>query len=463
MNSKRRAELQRKLSMGAVPRPPAGLAERIKADIPSYLKPEPEQKRVSASLAFSMRIAASIVLLITSVLVTLRVLEEPEQAPKTASARSVQLDRAVLRMPATSTATTATHTAAVEEVRIEVTEELPVPPQIVAESARPQELPARGSREERADDAAAAGRFGDAEDVARRDRQPVAREMAFASPPAAAPAAPPPPTPTQTMSVTAEAPSLVKSAYADELELDAKKSVFGISLDPETFLRIKESLESGARPERSAVNVEALINYFAGGPSRPLRRGVRLEVEASPVPIQAEGDRAILRFTIDTPAIAIPEGGSIPPAVRDARIEIDIDRTAVADHRRIGDGDSIATEPVLLHNTSVTGLYELELRPRLRGSQRVATVRLRYRSLTDDRERVIERVVHGHDLAKNWTRASRRHRLASLGAVWGESLKDSARRMEVARRAEELATQNPRDQRARELANAASATGGGER
>ena len=33
MNAKRRAELQRKLTLNAVPRPPAGLAERIKADI----------------------------------------------------------------------------------------------------------------------------------------------------------------------------------------------------------------------------------------------------------------------------------------------------------------------------------------------------------------------------------------------------------------------------------------------
>ena len=59
MNSKRRAELQRKLSMGAVPHPPAGLSDRIKADIPQYLQMEAERARFSGSVAFSMRVAAS--------------------------------------------------------------------------------------------------------------------------------------------------------------------------------------------------------------------------------------------------------------------------------------------------------------------------------------------------------------------------------------------------------------------
>src|SRR5688572_31491209 len=79
MNSKRRAELQRKLSMGAVPHPPADLSDRIKADIPQYLQLEAERTRFSRSVAFSMRVAASILLLITTAFVTLRLLEEPEQ------------------------------------------------------------------------------------------------------------------------------------------------------------------------------------------------------------------------------------------------------------------------------------------------------------------------------------------------------------------------------------------------
>jgi hypothetical protein len=152
---------------------------------------------------------------------------------------------------------------------------------------------------------------------------------------------------------------------------------------------------------------------------------------------------------------------STPPAATEARLDIEIDPKAVASFHRIGGTPAVAPESMLLHNLSVTGLYELELRPHLNAKQRVATVRLRYRSVTDGKAQVITKVVHGSDLAHDWARASRRHRLASLGAVWGESLKGSGVRADVARRAEELATQEPDDTRARELAKAASDTAGG--
>ncbi|HJQ40205.1 MAG TPA: hypothetical protein VKB93_23930, partial [Thermoanaerobaculia bacterium] len=71
------------------------------------------------------------------------------------------------------------------------------------------------------------------------------------------------------------------------------------------------------------------------------------------------------------------------------------------------------------------------------------------------------RELHGSDFANPWTSASRRHRLASLGAVWGESLRDSRGGTDVAKRAEELASQAPRDERARELADVAAASSGG--
>jgi len=97
----------------------------------------------------------------------------------------------------------------------------------------------------------------------------------------------------------------------------------------------------------------------------------------------------------------------------------------------------------------------------LNAKQHVATVRLRYRSVTDGKPHTLTRVVRGSDLAHDWARATRRHRLASLGAVWSESLKGAGAPVDVAKRAEELATQEPEDARARELANAASATAGG--
>jgi hypothetical protein len=153
----------------------------------------------------------------------------------------------------------------------------------------------------------------------------------------------------------------------------------------------------------------------------------------------------------------------VPPAATDVRLDIDIDPKTVETSHRIGGGAVASRESTLLHNVSVTGLYELSLRPHLKSSDRIATVRLSYRGMDDGRQHTIERVIRGRDLSGDWSRATRRHRLASLGAVWSETLKGMAVDADIARRAEELATQNPRDERARDLANAASASAGGGR
>jgi len=255
-------------------------------------------------------------------------------------------------------------------------------------------------------------------------------------------------------------PSLVPYAFADELPL-APKSVFGISVDPAVFRRIKTTIESGARPSPSSGDVEALVNYFAGAPARRVKRGVRLEAEASPAPVDANGHRGILRLTIDTAAIAVPQRGSVPPIGTDARLEIEFNRDAVESYEAIGDNAALVSESALLHNLSVTGLYALELRTPLKAKQRVATIRLRYRSLPDGKQHTIVHELHGSDFAKPWAEASRRHRLASLGALWGESLRSSQGGTDVARRAEELASQAPNDERARELAEVAVASSGG--
>lgn len=525
MNSKRRAELQRKLSMGAVPRPPAGLSDRIKADIPQYLQPDTDRERFTGSVAFSMRVAASILLLITTAFVTLRLLDEPETNQTASLAPRPKLVPAVTRYQTTTDTAAAERQAAGEEVRLDISQEaVAVPPSVpapkpasappaarvappqVAQAAREndrdgfvdfaEEIPAAKRAEPQAALADAqpaplaeneAGRVGvaraeapaapaapvvsqptqvadaavdtEAKSLARDRRASRPRSMP-APAPVPAPAMAPPPPPAE-MAVTA--PALGGVAHADGLPLRQKSEVFGISVDPHVFDHMKAALQKGTRPPASSVNVDALVNYFAGPPARAPRRGVALEVEASPAPVEAEGDHAVLRFTIDTPRTELRPRESTPPAATDVRVEIEIDRKAVANFRRIGTSAPVSPESTLLHNLSVTGLYQLELHPGLKGSQHVATVRLRYRSITDGKQHLITKVVRGSDLAHDWSRASRRHRLASLGAVWSESLKGSGTRFDVAKRAEELATQEPKDSRARELANAASATSGGKK
>lgn len=511
MNSKRRAELQRKLTLNAVPRPPAGLAERIKADIPKYLEAESPASRFTRSLPFNLRIAASIVVLATSVVVAMMVMRDPERKMASESAaRPVIFAPAPRSIAASDTTTTVAAVARTEEVSLDIVQEAPgiatlpttvAPPAIArlddaANEGRVQarvESDVEGEASYGVTGGAAGGVVGGTAaappaepQVAELAPEPVPPPVDFQSFEEVAAAPAPAPAVAQPITVTAEAPAadarrerasakLGAAAPAPSLvpapapvppppardvvtqaTAEAKKdSVFGISVNPQVFHDIRTTLESGRRPAASAVNVEALVNYFAGAPARRPRNGVRLEVEASPAAIPAEGDHAVLRFTIDT-----PEGAG--RAATDVRVDVVISNDAVARVRRIGDQEPLAREAALPNGTSVTGLYALEMKPGLRQSQLVATVRLHY--VVNGKEETLTEHVHGRDLTKSWQRASRRHRLASLGALWGESLKGTAAGgVDVARRAEELATQEPDDVRARELARAASASAAGGR
>lgn len=485
MNSKRRAELQRKLSMGAVPRPPSDLLHRIKADIPQYLETPSERDRFSGNVAFTMRVAASILMLITTAFITLRLIEPStkEAASTMASAPRENITPAVSRyqtQPSAKVAPEAQRSAEpvrlADELTLDIAQEVPQAPRRAraeAAGAPPPPPAAMSESIEEPRQQLADGRLNQSEtgfapepalekdalagaetNRADEESKKLARDTAgIAQAPAPVMAAARP-----------ASSSLMSEAYASDLDMGfnkgRKSEVFGISVDPNVFDDVKTTLQEGKRPAAANVDIDALVNYFAGPPARTPRR-VALEVEASPAPVEAEGDHAVLRFTIDTPRMDVPARSSTPPIGRDARIEIQIDPKAVANFRRIGGDAEIAPQSILYYNVSVTGLYQLELKPQLQFGQLIATVRLRYRSVSDGREHTITRVVRGKDLARDWARASRRHRLASLGAVWSESLKGSLPQAEVARRAQELSSQQPGDSRARELARAASATAAG--
>jgi hypothetical protein len=479
------------LTLNAVPRPPAGLAERIKADIPTYLEAESRPAKFARSMTFPMRIAASVLLVVTSLAVAMLFISngrEEKMASNAAAPTPVIFapQRRTVAMTETMTTTAAGRT---EEVNLDIVEEAPRVQQLAAAARMAPPAPAAIERQDFRDETKVESRAeGDyartvvdgvvggsrddfpsqpttiAEAVPQAE-MPVAipsdPEVAYAAP-AAAPAPAPAPV-TQQITVTGEAPMLdtrrerASAKFANEVVPAKKDSVFGISVSADAFDEIRTTLESGRRPAPSSVNVEALVNYFAGPPENRPRRGVGLEVEASPAPIPARGDHAVLRFTLDTPEAISSE----TPVPSDARVDVDINSAVVAHARRIGDGDPLAGESVLRPGTSVTGLYALEMKPGLRSAQLIATVRLHY--FDGAKPQTITKAVHGHDLAKSWQRASRRHRLASLGAVWGESLKGTNKGKDVARRAEELATQAPDDVRARELARAASVSAAGGR
>ncbi|HEY0372799.1 MAG TPA: von Willebrand factor type A domain-containing protein [Thermoanaerobaculia bacterium] len=456
-----------------MPRPPARLAERIKADIPKYLESEPVPERITRSYAFPMRIAASFIVLIGAVIVAMTVTRTQQKVADANRMTPVIFAPASRSMAAPSEATnTVAPVARTEEVQLEIDQDAApiVQRQIAAVEVPPAMVPppsAASLEPQRNDESSAAGAGAESESIGVTAEAPVPepqRTAKFAPDLTEATAQP--------VAAPASAPALADSALAGsaarperrqaaaqmteqprQRESKKEENVFGISVDPQVFQNIRGTLASGQRPAPSAVNTEAIVNYFAGAPSRA-PRGVRLEVEASPAVIPTEGEHAVLRFTIDTPA-----GSGV--VASDARIEVVINDAAVARVERIGDAEPLARESALPAGTSVTGLYAMEMKPGLRATQLVATVRLHY--TVNGKTNTITKLIEGRDLAKSWGRSSRRHRLASLGAVWAESLKGTPAGVDVAKRAQELATQEPDDVRARELARAASASAAGGR
>ncbi len=438
MNQKRKADLQRKLSMTAVPKPPAGLAERIKADIPHDLRAtqRPPARRFFPA-AFTLRIAASVVLVLAAAYVVLHLMTRYDL-------ESV--------MP---NVTRSTRVAAAPESTAEVTIDLEEAKQHNARDAVTKKTaprPAPVMQEARSE----APRPQFAPQVATKAENQPAKEQPVAAV-AAAPAVAAPPAVSGGVAAEAGARAARRSANvvarADDLSFDAPREVFGLSVDPSAFVRVKQKIDQGQRPAPGSIDVTGLVNYFAG-PARAPRREVRLDVEGSRAP--SGPNMALIHFSVETPTVTVARGASVPAVGTDADLSITLNSDDVVSHRLIG-ADSLKSESMLVKNTSVTGVVEVQLLPSVRPTDTVATLRLHYRSADDGKPRTITKFVRAWELKRNWDAATRRHRLATLSALWSDSVNGGEAAGDVAREAEKLATEVPRDARARELAAAATA------
>lgn len=462
MTSKKKADLQRKLTLAQVPRPPADLAERIKRDIPPHLVmgggASSDPNRFTRSIFFDMRVAASVLLVVTSAFFALQFFSSHADRDKLA-----QLEPRMSRpMPVTQTATLTPERANTAGAPVQVARLEP----IAAPPAAPAIPAVRNERARERRDVPApqpvAPTYLDAAVQETTVNAASADASGYAAPP------PPPAAPAVAAPIVAEAPPVIggggrfmaEAKAADMLSLSKRpEAVFGISVDTHAFERIKTAIEHGEQPESASIDVAALVNYFAGS-AKHETHDVRLDAEGSPAPVVSEAGRRMIRVTIDTATIELAPGASVPPVATDAKMEVEFDNAAVLTYHLVGGDGSLRStiEPTLLKNTSVTALYDIVLAPRGTSWQRVAQFRLKYKSVVDGKEITVERTLRRRDLEKTWISASRRHRLASLGAVWGETLKGMAGANDVARRAEELAIQAPEDAKARELADVANAT-----
>lgn len=459
MNQKRKAELQRKLAMTSVPKPPAGLSERLKADIPANLMSvERDRERFKRSTTFSMGVAASILLLVTSAYVALHLMSRSET--QIASEPPSMIRRPAATPPAPQAEVTITLAENDKDINTGKLSE-------VRPALRRQRVVAQVRDDEEA-----------LEEKKQLNERPRSTEMAnrvadtAASAPAVAPPLPPPPPPAEvaegqtrapqpaaakveSMTITANAPAIVSNVHADEISYKPPRAIFGLSIDPSAFTRVKQEIEKGERPAAGTIDIAGVVNYFAGSGRAP-RRAVRLDVEASRSPL-GDANTALLRFTIDTPHEPQTIGSSVPPVATDADLTITLNGNVVTSNRLIG-AERLKSQSTLLKNSSVTGLMEVKLMPGLPAGTRIATLLFRYRPVSDGKLRTIRREVHAFEVARKWESASVRHRLATLGAAWTESLTDVASAGDVARTAQKFAMEIPSDPRARELAALASAS-----
>ena len=174
MRPNRKADLQRKLSLAPVPKPPAGLADRIKRDIPKPLLIDAEKERVRLrqAVAFNIRVAASIILLVSSLYLALNLVSRkfgpekldaaansaPAPVPQPQLAAARELDRI-----APTAATPPPSPAAAKPSRARLDDRR----QAIVAEARPEPLIARAEAEDKAEDkeevgAAVTGRVGEA-------------------------------------------------------------------------------------------------------------------------------------------------------------------------------------------------------------------------------------------------------------------------------------------------------------
>jgi hypothetical protein len=103
MNANRQADLQRKLAVAPVPKPPAGLAERIKTEIPKELRFDVNRERVqfARSLRLSLAVAASVIVIIASAFLALRIMDTADQNRNPeAKPATIAIPRRITPLPA---------------------------------------------------------------------------------------------------------------------------------------------------------------------------------------------------------------------------------------------------------------------------------------------------------------------------------------------------------------------------
>jgi hypothetical protein len=465
MTTNRKAQLQRKLSMKAVPEPPAGLRERLRNDIPAFLPPK---RRWFARPM--LQIAASITLLITAVTVTMLNLQPGEEPRMPQQTRTPGVERRMAPVETdNSEVTTASAPAAQEESRLTPEEERLL---TKAEASR-RALEIQQARERRtslesaerlsdskvAETAAeapvslrvvpiapaaraesdfASGRAGIQRDAVASESADL--EGAFAAP--AAPPSPPPPPPVAAAPVAAQSITVTGEAARARAQsaVGPVNMRLSVSSQSGTFATLAAAFEDGVIPRLSEAQIASLIDEV-GRIHAQLSAEARLFYEVSQLPVESSSGEVFLRVVVDLRSMV-----EAPVTL----LEVLPDRRSVVSVTRLGDTGS-GSELVLRNGQLTTVLYAI--RPaRGAADDPLLTVRLHERSAEGTSLGIHNVTVAGADVGREWKTATPPHRLVTLAAALADAVNGRFDTAEpIARLAAELAKEHRNIPVARDL------------
>jgi hypothetical protein len=396
MTRNRKADLQRKLTMAPVAKPPAGLADRIKSEIPQHFvfQAEDERTRFRKSTMFNLRIAASIILLVSSVYLALHLVSRNGANLDTHSMMTTKDAAAPSRVavalpnapPAPGSARVPEHTDLPPLPRV------PPPASIAAQPSRERIAEAR-HEESVAMSTATPVYVADAgQTIPMTESTSIVNAVPAA--PIAVPAPLPPPVEAPTMTAEGGAArdrTFAKSSAAESI------TVTGSAPPVHNFYAIQQAISHGETPRDA--DTYAFVQHFAAPERKPA--DLRVELEASATPL--DSTKWLLRVSVDAP------GKTSEP------IELTFG-DAVAVHRPMT-GSVAANE---------TALYEIEFKPNAKADETIATVR------AGDAKSML-RVA---DL-RHWNEASPRMKRASLAAAWARAPQSRKQTEEIVAKARE--------------------------
>jgi hypothetical protein len=392
MTRNRKADLQRKLIMAPVAKPPAGLADRIKRDIPQQFGVHTAGQRTRKSTMFNLRIAASIILLVSSVYLALHLVSK--NSLNTADQMSDKNAAARVAVALPNTPPEPGSARVQEHADLPPLPRVPPPASIAAQPARERIREAKHQE-------AVAMTTGTPAYVADTQTTPQLTEkivVTSAAPAVAAPAPPPPPPAAEAPMVTAEGGAAARErTLAKSSAAPAARDAAGAAPAVRNFIAVQQAISRGEAPRE--IDAYAFVQHFAAPERRPA--DLRVELEASATPLDAT--KWLLRVSVDAP------GKTSTP----------IDLTF---------GDAIAVHRSLIGSVAAneTALYEIEFKANTKPDETIATVR------AGDAKSTL-RVADLH----HWNEASPRMKRASLAAAWARTPQSRKQTAEIVAKARE--------------------------